>query len=220
MCRFLLVKSTKPIRPKELLSKFSLMAEISKAPDGDWQGDGWGIAWKQENVWQRKAFLSPIWESKDKFCNLPLTNCFSVHARSASFKKDKGLVDYNQPYINDHYSFTFNGLLEGIAFPRPLAGSIGAQKIWSLFQQNCLINQKQALNLTIKELNQYSKKVKALNLGLSDGERLFAYCQFSDFSDYYTLKIHQTQAQSIVCSEALEGLDFSPLKLEKIHVIT
>ncbi len=44
MCRFLLLKSKKPINPQPILEKFAIMAERIKAFDGDWQGDVWGFS--------------------------------------------------------------------------------------------------------------------------------------------------------------------------------
>ena len=55
MCRFLLIKSKKPMNPKKVLTSFAALAKMSKAPDGDWQGDGWGAAWiGSDNNWQVK----------------------------------------------------------------------------------------------------------------------------------------------------------------------
>ncbi|MBI3954995.1 hypothetical protein HY338_01010, partial [Candidatus Gottesmanbacteria bacterium] len=49
MCRFLLVRSKIKIKPEKLLQDFAGMCQKSRAPDGDWQGDGWGIASKISN---------------------------------------------------------------------------------------------------------------------------------------------------------------------------
>lgn len=217
MCRFLLAKTTSPVKPEALLRKFSNMAEKSRAPDGDWQGDGWGISCRQENKWFRQVYLAPIWQSKEVFSDFPKTDCFLIHARSASFVKDKGKDKFNQPYVDEKQSFVFNGLLNGVAFPRKVNGEIGAQKIWSLVQEYNSGNCKQALEKTIDDLNKYAKSVNALNLGVSNGDEIFAYCQFKDYSEYYTLRLHRSDYMTVICSEVLAGLDCHPLEPGKIY---
>lgn len=223
MCRFALINTSNPIKPQALLHKFADMAEVSRAPDGDIQGDGWGIAWRSDQGadqaagqarkqgWQRFTSIDPIWESRAEFARFPSTNLFLIHARSASFAKDKNQVGYNQPYTAADLAFVFNGLLRGMRFPRPLAGTIGAQKIWSLVQEV-------GLTEAIAQLNQYASEVQALNLGLSDGQKLYVYSQFSNNTDYYTLHFHQSSDLTLISSEPLAGLSFAPLEAKKVHV--
>lgn len=219
MCRFALVKTTIPEKPQEILNSFSEMAEVSRAPDDDIQGDGWGISWRQNNEWERYSSINPIWESRNEFTSPPETNLFLIHARSASFNKDKDNISYNQPYTDGKYAFVFNGLLKGMRYPRPLAGNIGAQKIWTLLQEFLGQNSTEvAIKKTVAELNKYAREVQALNLGLSDGERLYAYCQFAKNDDYYTLHANQSSEKIIVSSEPLRGGTFSPLEPKKLHV--
>src|SRR3990167_11442589 len=130
MCRFLLCKSKQPIDPKKILGSFAKMAETSKAYDGDWQGDGWGFSWLENNKWHEYRSLKPIWKEKNKFSKFPRSYIFSIHVRSASFPQHKNNIEYNQPYINEFYSYVFNGLLRGVTLS--LSGDIGAQKIWLL----------------------------------------------------------------------------------------
>ena len=40
----------------------------------------------------------------------PETTRMLIHARSASFEKDKDNIDFNQPFLNSEYAFVFNGL--------------------------------------------------------------------------------------------------------------
>ena len=101
MCRFALLKTTAPTRLQEVLGRFSTMAQASRAPDGDLQGDGWGVTWRQNGAWQRHASLNPVWESRSEFSRLPETDLFLVHARSASFAQGKNNVAFNQPFICD-----------------------------------------------------------------------------------------------------------------------
>lgn len=218
MCRFALVKTTVPIKPLDILERFANMAKNSHAPDGDTQGDGWGISWREKDMWQSRTYLSPVWEMEDSFSHFPKTQLFLLHARSSSFDKDKGNVSYNQPYIKNNLAFVFNGLLKGVSFPRPLTGDIGAQKIWTLFREfseKCDIST--AFERTISNLNKYSIDIQALNVGISDGSRLYVYNQFATNPHYYSLHAHESEGLKIISSEHLQGFLFSPIETRKIY---
>jgi predicted glutamine amidotransferase len=135
MCRFLLARSKEKFNAVALLEKFSMMSKKSKAYDGDWQGDGCGISWFENNEWKSKTSIEPIWEIAEEFSNIPQTTHVVIHARSASFPQHKGILEYNQPYIWQNYSFVFNGLLKGVTLPYQIEGKIGAQKIWSIIKK-------------------------------------------------------------------------------------
>lgn len=206
MCRFLLVKSKKPIKPGELLIKFAQIAKSSRAYDGDRQDDGWGIAWvDNQKQWKLKKSLLPIWEEINCFKQFPATEIFVVHARSSSFKKDKGILEYNQPYINEEYSFVFNGLLKGVSLPN-VPGNIGAQKIWYLLKKELKKNNPlNALEKTKKLLLKNSKEVIAFNVGLASLRKgkIYSLCYFTKYPQYYQLHVFKNQSLEIICSESL-----------------
>ncbi len=125
MCRFLMVKSAEPFAPAALLESFAEMAEKSRAPDGDRQADGWGIAWPDgDGGWIVRKSIRPVWEDAGAFPEIPAAAAFVVHARSASFPEQKDVLDYNQPYASEKAAFVFNGLLRGVALPFPVEGRI------------------------------------------------------------------------------------------------
>ena len=204
MCRFLLVKSIKPINPFKLLQSFSSMAKKSKAYDGDWQGDGWGIAWITKNSWYSYKSLSPIWDEPRKFQDFPETSIFAVHARSASFPRHKNNLFYNQPFINPPWIFVFNGLLKGVSLPSLIPGEIGAQKIWYLLQKQLAKNQPGAALEKIKKLLvENTKELQALNIGLADKNNLYALCFYNRFPSYYQLHYLINKDITAICSEVL-----------------
>ena len=81
------------------------------------------------------ALRGPIWTEIDAIQHLPPTRHLLVHARSASFAHHKGNITYSQPYVCAPYAFVFNGFLKGVRLPRRVPGAIGAEKIWSLVQE-------------------------------------------------------------------------------------
>jgi len=190
------------------------MSKNSRAPDGDWQGDGWGMTWlNSEGVWETYKSLNPIWLDYDKFEKLPATSHLVLHARSASFPAHKGVLAYNQPFNNHDYIFVFNGIIKGVKFNRLIPGKIGAQKIWSLLQEKLSksINLQKALKDLSKDIYKHSQKVEALNVGLLSRTQMFAICNFmpnSAIPDYHRLFYYKDDHSSIICSEPIPGYEF------------
>ena len=217
MCRFLLSKSTEKQETTQLLESFANMAQKSKAYDGDWQGDGWGASWWNEGKWEQYVSLKPVWEDRTIFSFIPSTNLLVLHARSASFSKDKESIGYNQPFVKGKYAFVFNGLLKGVSIPYSLEGSIGSQKIWSLVQKY-LVNDspKIALEKTVRELNKHTRSIQALNIGLSDGKNIYAYTQYAMHPEYYHLGHSTSKEMTLVVSEQIEGYGFETIKQSQV----
>lgn len=215
MCRFLLVKSKKIIAPQKLLAQFSKMAKKSRALDGDWQGDGWGISYKIQK-WEVYKSLKPIWEDEDSFAKIPKTSLFLVHARSASFEKDRGVIEFNQPFIYKNYAFVFNGLLKGVRLRQKVSGRIGVQKIWSLLRVNLHLGAGKALAKTCDLIVKNTKEVAALNIGLCDGRNFFVYSQFVGHPEYYQLLRYKSPDLEIIVSEKIGHYNFSSLPAKSI----
>lgn len=180
------------------------MAHESKAPDGDWQGDGWGTAWlDHQNKWQVKKSLMPIWEETGTFDTLPPASLILAHARSSSFLHHKGIIEFNQPYISEKYAFVFNGLLRGVSLSN-VPGKIGAEKIWYLLQQELENSDPpQALEKTRKILKHHSKEIVALNIGLATKKNIYSLNYFSQRPEYYSLHRWHDEGSDIICSEQL-----------------
>lgn len=202
MCRFALVRTASQEKPETLLNDFADMAQKSKALDGDWQGDGWGIAWIEKGEWKQYKSLKPVWEDQNTFHTFPKTNIFLIHARSASFPKDKGNIEFNQPYIYKNYAFVFNGLLKGVRLAAP--GRIGAEKIWNILKNNLVrFSPEEALQKTTDVLIKNTQQVNALNVGLSDGKKLYSFCYYTMHPEYYNLQMSKNGSKEIVSSEKI-----------------
>ena len=137
MCRFLLLASPMLCDMRPYVMQFAQMCQHSTGLHGEgWQGDGWGVAWRDDReAWQVQHSVAPIWTEIDTVQHLPPIRHLLVHARSASFAHHKGNIAYSQPYVCAPYAFVFNGFLKGVRLPRRVPGAIGAEKIWSLVQE-------------------------------------------------------------------------------------
>lgn len=203
MCRFIIVHSQNKIKPQKLMSSFSNIAKKSKALDGDWQGDGCGIAWvNKEGTWSLRKSLLPIWQDRNLFKDIEETNIFIAHARSASFNEQKGFIEFNEPYINKKFAFVFNGILKGVSLNPP--GKIGAQKIWYLLEKELERNEpNKALEIIKELLLKNSKEIVALNIGLATPENIYSLCYFSRNPEYYKLWSYKDKNLEVICSEEI-----------------
>jgi hypothetical protein len=204
MCRLLTARFTKPTQPRAWLDAFARMSQASKSLDGDWQGDGWGVAWlTSEKIWHTYHSLAPIWEDQAAFKRVPETASIVAHARSASFPHQKGILEYNQPYVFGPYAFVFNGLIKGVSLP-PIPGRIGAEKIWHLLREELAQHPPtKALKKLTNRLTAHSKEVWALNIGLATPDDHFSLNQFVRHPEYYTLHRWETPEGRFCCSEPL-----------------
>ncbi len=205
MCRFLLLATPATCDMRPFVMQFAHMCQRSTGLDGEgWQGDGWGVAWWNDHAgWQVQRSVAPIWTEMDTLQRLPPTRHLLVHARSASFAHHKGNIAYSQPYVCAPYAFVFNGFLKGIRFPRRVPGTIGAEKIWSLVQEQLAQGAppQQALATVYAVLARHSRNIQACNMGLSDGQKYTFYNGNPHGRAYYQLHQAQHRALHMVCSE-------------------
>lgn len=212
MCRFLMVRSKGKMRPARLLEQFADMCQKSHAPDGDWQGDGWGIALQMQN-WKTYKSLKPIWEDRDAFGQFGETDTFAVHARSAGFPQHRGILDYNQPYVSDGLAYVFNGMIRGVSLPMKLAGSIGAQKIFSLISGRLQDKGPDEVLPYVRDVMRgNARRVEGMNIGLIVGERLHALCDYENNADYFSLRYYQSGELSMVCSAPVGSYRWQVIK--------
>ena len=221
MCRFLMVRSAAPLAPAGLLEDFAVMAEASRAPDGDRQADGWGAAWPDGGGgWHSYKSTAPVWEDRSAFGAIPPASLFIVHARSASFPSQKGILAYNQPFVSGPFAFVFNGMLLGVSLPLRAPGDIGAQKIWALLSLRLTASAVpgEALAATAEFLERHTRSLQGLNLGLSDGVRAYALCRYESGGAYYQMYRHDSPGFGLISSEPLRSFDFVPVPKDEVIV--
>ncbi len=214
MCRFLIARSSAPLPIRQILSLFVEMCRRSRTPDGDLQADGWGLAWSTNGRWETHKSLRPIWEDLPPSFLTPVDiNCLLVHARSAGFPEQKGIVDYNQPFVQGQYAFVFNGMIRGMRFEKPLPGKIGAQKIFHLIQEGLQDRDAGSVLVQLRQtLRERARNLEAANIGLVGPEGIHALCDYSVNPEYFSLRLSQAGDLTLLCSEELEGFRWKVLQ--------
>jgi len=215
-----MIKTKKRINLTHLLGQFTAMCQNSRAPDGDWQGDGWGIAWREKNVWNLKKSLLPIWEENHNFPMIQNANLLVAHARSAGFPEHKGNIDYNQPFINDSLCFVFNGMIRGVNLSRHMDGTIGAQKLFSLLAQHLRFDSvKNSLKSVDKIMLKNAKRIEGMNIGLAQNDKMYALCEYEDNAAYFGLQYYQDENLSLICSSPVDSYKWKTMKKGEILVL-
>lgn len=205
MCRFLVVNTKEVLAPAAMLTDFAAACQNSP----HWQGDGWGIAWQENGQWQSRKFLQPIWENRESFGSLPPSKLFLIHARGASFPKDKNNLDFNQPFLKDEQVFVFNGFLNGVELPEPIVGAVGSEKIFNLVLREGLIK---AATLLIEN----SKFIEALNIGLATKKEISVFSHFTTIGDYHQLYNYEDLDRRLICSVPFGDWDWQKIDVDKV----
>lgn len=208
MCRFLVIKNTGPNYLMKDLEDFGLMCKESKTIEGDWQGDGWGMAWRSNNAeWQTYHSLNPIWEELDTLLNLgQYAHQVVVHARSASFDDYKDDVSVNQPYLSEDKSrvFAFNGVAYKVKLKRKLEGKIGAQKIFNLVnQESNRVDNDNALASSFNLVKENCEQIKGFNCVLLNNNNLSVVSDYTVQGDYFKLYKTNLNGKIVVCSQQI-----------------
>ena len=220
MCRFLIVKSKEKIVPDVLLRSFALACEKSMAPDGGLQNDGYGIAWKEENTWQLKKSLAPIWTEQGMFQEVPQSDFFIAHARSAARPIDKNIIEYNQPFLDDDFLYVFNGMIKGVRLSIPLNGIIGSQKLFSLLKHQ-IKEYGGDIHVALRKLSDLmmhnAKKIEGMNIGLISGGKIYVLNQYDTHENYYGLYFYEEEKLKLISSEPFGSFAWQRIKKGEIY---
>lgn len=226
MCRYAIIFNKNDcFSASDFVDNFSKFAKTSTAPDGDWQGDGWGMAHKTNhgtNSFVSYKSLDPIWidahSRKDS-----KTKLLIIHARSATFKSQKDDINFNMPFCNDKYCMVFNGSLSSIKIDSPyFTGVTGAQKIWS-FMQKCLSIEAPlaAMKKVVRILSRTSNGKVTINLTIVDIEgNMWGYSYYETSPEYYAQWLFKNESGYVLSTGQLFPRLNVRLPVGKIYSLT
>jgi len=181
MCRILALQADEPLAPLPWIEAFAERCRTSR----EYQGDGWGVVWREHDAWVRYRSVRPIWD--DLPATLPPSGMVLVHARSA-FRNEGVAVENNMPFIEGDLAFAFNGELRGVRLAAP--GETGAARLLHLFTRFHTAAGGDGLAALARldgVIASRTDYVRALNLVISDGDRIWINAHHSEDPDYFTL---------------------------------
>jgi glutamine amidotransferase len=191
MCRLLVVRSQEPFDPSEHLAKFALIAKNSR----EYQGHGWGCAWRHGRTWQGYRNICPIWE--DDHTRFPRTSLLVAHARSAFEDKDIA-VENNMPFSDGERVFIFNGELRGVKIREE--GRIGAEKIFNFIRRFDHGDTLGALKKAVEIIRNQTRSIRAMNIIMVKERGVYLSTYFTGDEDYFTMR-YKDGPELMICSE-------------------
>ena len=196
MCRLLYARAAQPFAIADYLAPF---AELSRN-SSEFQGHGWGCAWRSNGRWRQYHDIRPLWEDDlDRFGE---TDLLLAHARSA-FRDEGIVVENNMPFSDGDSMFIFNGELRGVRIKSE--GRIGAEKIYNYIRRFDRGDLCAATRKAVGIIHKRSAYVRALNLILSDGTQTCLSTSFSENPEYFQMLQKRGRGTHLVCSEAFPG---------------
>ncbi|MDH3387924.1 MAG: hypothetical protein OEN02_08450 [Gammaproteobacteria bacterium] len=196
MCRILYARADADFAIADLLAPF---AELSRR-SSEFQGHGWGCAWRQGECWQQYHDIRPIWE--DDLAQFGNTQLLLVHARSA-FRDEGIVVENNMPFSDGESIFIFNGELRGVRIQSE--GRIGAEKIYNYIRRFDQGDKYAATVRAVGIIRKRSAYVRAMNLILSDGRQSVLSTSYGENPEYFQMHQKHDHGLHLVCSEPFPG---------------
>ncbi len=196
MCRILFARAENAFSVTTLLEAFAEVAENSQ----EYQGHGWGCAWRENNAWQQYHNIKPIWE--DDLGQFSPTSLLLVHARSA-FRDEGIVVENNMPFSDGESIFIFNGELRGVKIKSE--GRIGAEKIYNYIRRFDKGDKRVAVDKAVDIIKKRSNYIRAMNIIMSDGDQHLLSTNYNETPDYFQMHQKQTDNVNLVCSQPFPG---------------
>ncbi len=255
MCRILASISKKPIslEPFLISHRCSLLSQ-STANKEKLQKDGWGIAWF-DGSWHLEKSQNPVFEEKEALRTMASEkySLFIAHIRKASNPmnlpvEELRAYENTQPFSYRNFVFAHNGQInhpdrvkESMGEWADMVKGINDSEVyfWLLMKY---IHEKgdvvDAIKAVLEHLNHVWKEIpenerskapySALNMVLSDGERLYAYCKYDGrgkeslcFRDrpYYQMQYLERDGGLIIASERTSDDEWKPLEDGKLLIV-
>jgi glutamine amidotransferase len=196
MCRILYARADSEFSITDMLSPFAELSRDSR----EYQGHGWGCAWRDGDRWRQYHDIRPIWEDDlEQFGNSDL---LLVHARSA-FRDEGIVVENNMPFSDGDSMFIFNGELRGVRIQSE--GRIGAEKIYNYIRRFDKGDKLAATSRAVDIITRRSSYVRAMNIILCDGRQGCLSTSYSEDPDYFQMHQKREDGLHLVCSQPFSG---------------
>jgi len=213
---------------KEILDNFFKLSVTGMVPTKNAPGhlDGWGIGWYKNGKANIVKSGNSVVKEKEYFFNslrkIGKSKILMVHFRKAAWDKSSK-EKHAHPFAFNNYIFSHNGtifdyknllpLIPENNIPRP--GALDTEVFFRYLTSGFPASFRSSINHIIKN-NRYS----SLSFLLSDGNKLYAYRQYSKWANYYTLYKTDIKGSVIIASEPVAPFcAWKPLAPGKLIVV-
>ncbi len=200
MCRLFGAVAKKPIRIEPwLFEKENSILEQSNV-----HKDGWGIAYLKNKKFSIERSDTPAYDDGrfNALAHILQSNIFLVHIRKASVGEVK--IENNQPFIRGKWVFAHNGTIEEYKMILSLinVACLRGNTDSEVFLQFLMKNMKthSVVNAIKKSVTDASEitKYSSLNFIASDGNKLYALCEYTSESPSAIPRILRTHVSRCV----------------------
>lgn len=232
MCRLLGVTNFDYSRHRKIVENFCELARTGIVMAGDPPGheDGWGLAFYQGgklvvhksgvNLWQETDRVHRILNATG---NSPV---MILHLRKSAWV-DTTCTRHAHPFHYNNVVFSHNGtvydykgLLPAIRTPGFRGNSLDTEAVLHHFMSAEAQDLGRSFLDTVSIIKQRRYKFSALNCVFSDGEKLFAYRDYSKEPDYYSLYKGYQEPSCFVSSQPLdENIQWQMMEKEEFLTI-
>ena len=207
MCRLLCVEASGGFDMEEHFAAFAAIAQHSV----EYQGHGWGCAWREDGRWRTHHSIKPVWE--DAFRPAGRSTLLLVHARSA-FRNEGIRVDNNMPFHQGERFFAFNGEMHGVRIRE--SGRIGAEKVFNFVQRFDRGDLRLALERGLGAIERRTRYLRAMNVVLAEPSQVCFASRFNESPEYFQMQRCAVDGARIVSSERypqpfLPGAGWTPV---------
>ena len=178
--------------------------------------DGWGIAYQDNNQFQIKKSLKPVFEDNTEEFNKIKNNFVLLHARFKTVGEKK--LENTQPYQHNEFVFCHNGTIKKeIIYNKDkfkLKGNTDSEQLfYSILSKELPI--KEAIKKTFDEIELKPNS----NIILSNKEKTYIYSSYRTIPDYIQMYVGKGENLLVISSEILPQLNITWKKLPFEKVI-
>jgi glutamine amidotransferase len=229
MCRILGIKNFSYNKHIELVENFYKLAHIGKVPPGNKPGhtDGWGIGYyRNSKPVIYKSGGSVIKEKSTFFAhikNIVSTNILIIHFRKSAWSNTNN-TNNSHPFNYNNILFAHNGTIIDYKklykyINNPYFNGLDTETFLQFILRNISSGLESAFKKSVSFIIK-NNKYTSLTCIFSDGEKLYAFREYTKNSNYYTLYYTENNGSVIISSEPISNkLQWLLLKKSKLFAI-
>ena len=231
MCRLLGITNFEYSRHQQIVENFCELARTGVVMAGDAPGhaDGWGLAFYQGGELTVEKSGGNLLEETDKvlgiLSGIGRAPVVILHLRKSAWN-DTTSTRHAHPFHRDKVAFAHNGtvydykrLLSAINLPGLGVDALDTEVFFYHFMSGKSLELSPAFLDTVSIIK-HAYNFSALNCLFSDGEKLFAYRDYSKEPDYYSLYKAYSENSCIISSQPLDdNIQWEMMAKEEFVVI-
>jgi predicted glutamine amidotransferase len=215
MCRVLGITNFDYSRHQNIVVRFCELARCGVVMAGDPPGheDGWGMAFYQDKqLFVHKSGVNLLEETDKVFgilCAAKTSPVMILHLRKSAWA-DSSTTRHAHPFHDNNTVFFHNGVVYGyqglipaITLPGLRADALDTEVFFYHIMSGTSRDLGRAFLETVSIIRQ-EYKYSALNCLFSDGEKLFAYRDYTKEPEYYSLYKAFSENSCFISSEPLD----------------